>query len=66
MIWRPKKNRKVKLRYIPSMRPETGLNGVIGRVVAVGTWKGPLNALVKVGGGRKIVVPRWNLFLRGE
>lgn len=61
MIWRPRPDMRVVLKY----RKETRINGLHlapGIVEIVAKGPGPANALVKLDSGRRVVVPRGNLF----
>ena len=60
MIWQPKKNQRAKINYKDKSMPCQGLEG---RVVAVGSGKGPKNVLVFFRYDVKFyeVIPRGNL-----
>jgi len=69
MIYRPRAGQRVTLRYraprrkgAPSLRDWTGLHLARGTVAVAGTGGGPLNALVDLDDGRRVVVPRGQLF----
>lgn len=62
VIWRPKVGMEVELRYNKRLREWTGLYLAKGTVCKVGVGKGPINALVELRDGRKVVVPRGHLF----
>ena len=58
MIWKPKPGQRVKLVYANKQMLYNGAYGVI-EISANG--KGPINALVQLDSGVKVVVPRGNL-----
>lgn len=63
MIYRPRPGQRVQLRYRPSLREYTGLHLATGTVVVAGApGGGPINALVALDDGRRVVVPRGQLF----
>lgn len=69
MIYQPRPGMHVELRYrgpgrkgAPSLRDYTGLHLARGVVMVVGAGGGPINALVELDRGRRVVVPRGNLF----
>lgn len=69
MIRRLSPGQRVELHYAgprrkgaPSLRGWTGLHLAHGVVVVAGTGRGPVNALVEFEDGRRVVVPRGQLF----
>lgn len=61
MIWHPYKGIRVELRY------RRGLNispyhGRVGVVVTSGKGPAPVNALIELTTGKRVVVPRGSLF----
>lgn len=66
MIWRPRKGQSVELRYRKSVRELIPYHGCLGTIVIVGIGPGPINSLVELTDGRKVCVPRGNLFLKEE
>jgi len=69
MICRPNPGQQVRLVYRRSLR-QGGLalpappHGATGRVLAAGAGPGPINALVELETGGRVVVPRGNLEAR--
>lgn len=65
MIRRPHPGQLVTLRYSPPRRRlAPGLHLATGEVVAAARGPGPRNALVRLDGGRLVVVGGGNLFAR--
>lgn len=62
MIRRPRPGQRVELHYRPSLRAYTGLHLVAGTVEVVASGGGPINCLVRLADGRRVVVPRGQLF----
>ena len=64
MIWRPKPGMRVELRYGRRWRecPRLArLHGERGAVVTAASGPGPVNALVSLDRGGRVIVPRGNL-----
>jgi hypothetical protein len=61
MIWRPKPDQRVILRYRKEMRSVCP-HLATGKILVAASGRGPINALVQLDGGRLVVVPRGNLF----
>lgn len=61
-IWQPKVGMEVQLRYNQRLRKWPCPHLACGRVTVVGVGKGPINTLVEMNDGRKLVVPRGHLF----
>lgn len=61
-MYRPKVGMEVELRYNQRLREWTGLYLAKGTVITVGVGKGPINALVELRDGRRVVVPRGHLW----
>lgn len=61
VIWRPKSGDRVVLRYKKSARGFFPHNAR-GTVFVAGRGPGPINAEIILEEGRRIVVPRGNLF----
>lgn len=66
MIWRPKPGTRVELHYRPDIKPLTGLHLATGTVEVAGAGPGPINAAVRLEDGRRVVVPRGQLFKEGK
>lgn len=62
MIYRPAPGQRVTLRYRSTLREYVGLHLARGVVVIAGGGRGPVNALVELDDGRRLVVPRGQLF----
>lgn len=63
MIWRPLPGMRVRLRYRNSLRAAVeGLHLAVGTVMTSGYGPGPINVEIKLDDGRRVVVPRGNLF----
>jgi hypothetical protein len=62
MIWRPTPGQRVELHYKKSMRDWVGLHLACGTVEHVNNGPGPINAVVRLDDGRRVAVPRGNLF----
>lgn len=69
MIRQPCPGQRVQLHYggprrkgATSLREWVGLHLACGVVAVAGTGRGPVNALVQLEDGRRVVVPRGQLF----
>lgn len=62
MIWRPRIGQRVELHYRRSMRAWVGLHLTRGTIEHVNNGLGPINAVVALDCGRRVAVPRGNLF----
>ena len=62
MIFHPRPGQPVELHYRPSLRAYVGLHLAHGTVVVAGSGRGPINALVVLDSGRRVVIPRGQLF----
>lgn len=69
MIRQPRPGQSVELHYsgphrkgVPSLREWSGLHLARGVVVVAGTGRGPVNALVEMEDGLRVVAPRGQLF----
>lgn len=60
MIWHPRKGLQVELRYRRGLNTSP-YHGRVGVVLTSGKGPAPINALVELSDGRKVVVPRGNL-----
>lgn len=63
MIWRPQPGQRVVLRYaLRNRKFFTAYHDYLAVVICVGSGRGPINVLVRIGNARNVVVPRGNLF----
>lgn len=63
MIWHPLVGMRVRLRYNRNLRAQMeGLHGAVGVIERVAIGPGPINAEVLLDNGRRVVVPRGQLF----
>lgn len=72
-MYQPRPDMHVELHYrgprrkgAPSLRDWTRLHLARGVVVVVGGGGGPINTLVELADGRRVVVPRGQLFAMEE
>ena len=65
MIWHPRPGQRVTLRCRKEMRSVCPYLQA-GVVEVAGKGPGPINALILLDGGQRVVVPRGNLFQRKE
>jgi hypothetical protein len=61
MIWRPQINQRVRLRYRKDLSSLYPHHGKYGRVVASATGPGPINALVLLDSGIRVIVNKGHL-----
>ncbi len=61
MIYQPRIGQRVQLRYARQRAQFFPYHGRTGEVITVAGRGGPVNALIKLDNGTRVVVPRGNL-----